>query len=87
MSVFSLSTKKIVITIMNYESYMHNLKFNDDINANLYFGYHNDNDSVFFLAFARGDVVFIFSFKIFYFLYRTGRYLIFFYCNYMYFIK
>ena len=31
-----------------------------------------------FLAFARGDVVFIFSFKIFYFLYRTGRYWIYF---------
>ena len=30
------------------------------------------------LAFARGDVVFIFSFKIFYFLHRTGRYLIYF---------
>ena len=30
------------------------------------------------LAFARGDVVFIFSFKIFYFLYRTGRYWIYF---------
>ena len=30
------------------------------------------------LAFARGDVVFIFSFKISYFLYRTGRYLIYF---------
>ena len=42
-------------------------------------GQMSDNTSYFtVLAFARGDVVFIFSFKIFYFLYRTGRYWIYF---------